>query len=123
MMLDRKGLMIFRIWAVSLVVSTMAVGCGESDDFRGERVRILDFQYQQTLGGSRMLSGRLENLSPEDIPVAQIQISLFDADNRRISSTYIIVRDIQAGDSTFFKEPIDTDLDVRGARVRTVLIL
>ena len=65
----------------------------------------------------------LVNESGAPIRNAQIQVSLFDADNRRAATMRIAVQDIEAGGRKPFREPVDTDLDVRSARVRSILFL
>lgn len=87
------------------------------------RVQIDDVKYSLMPGGLRQVSGRLVNPSAEPIRNAQIQLSLFDAHNRRISTMHIQVHDVAPGASKPFREPLDTDLDVRAVRVRSVLIL
>jgi hypothetical protein len=101
-----------------------AMGCqdqtGTTDAH--QRVRVSNVTYQLVEGGARILKGELENLSDQRIPVAQIDVSLFDANNRKVESMMVLVRDIEPGESVSFREPVRSKLDIRGARARAVFV-
>ena len=88
-------------------------------------VQVEEFKYSLLPGGVRVLTGTLYN--PTSIPIrnAQIQVSLFDDNNRRISSMTISVRDVPPGARKSFREPVDSDEvdNVKGAKVRSVLVM
>ena len=73
--------------------------------------------------GARIVSGELYNPSDKVVPNAQLQLSLFDADNIFVSSMIIVVRSIPAGESVAFREAVDVSFDVQAARVKSVLVL
>jgi hypothetical protein len=82
-----------------------------------------DLSYRLLPGGARIVNGELFNPGSKLIPNAQIEVSLFDADNRRVSTMSILVKNIPPGERVSFREAVQTDQDVQGARVRTVLVL
>ncbi|NQV71900.1 hypothetical protein HQ496_02170 [bacterium] len=87
-----------------------------------QRVRVSNVTYQLVEGGARILRGELKNLSDQRIPVAQIDVSLFDANNRKVESMMVLVRDIEPGQSVSFREPVRSKFDIRGARARAVFV-
>ena len=87
-----------------------------------KRVRVKNVAYKEWSGGARILTGELENLTDVLIRVAQVDISLFDANNRRVESMKFEVRDIAPGSSVSFREPVISNLDIRGAKARAVLV-
>ncbi len=112
----RKILLGFLLFALS--------ACGGPDTNAGApNVRVEAFTYKRLPGGTRVLSGTLYNPTPEPVRHAQIQVSLFDADNRRISTMMIVVDDVAPERRKRFRRVLDSDLDVRGARVRSILVL
>ena len=88
-----------------------------------ERVHVEAFKYALMPGGARVLTGRLYNPTPTPVRNAQIQVSLLDANNRRISSMTIHVRDVQPGTYKAFREAVDSELDVQRARVRSIMVI
>lgn len=102
--------------------------CGTPDDAAAPATaqtdyRVEDFQYALLPGGARVLTGTFYNPTDEALRNAQIQVSLFDRDNQKVSALTILVRDVPAGGRKAFREPVDSDVDVRGARVRSVMVL
>jgi len=87
-----------------------------------QRVRVTHVTYQELAGGARILKGDLENLSAERIAVAQIDVSLYDASNRKVESLMIVVRDIEPSSTVSFREPVRSVLDIRGAKARAVFL-
>lgn len=102
----------------------LSFGCGTpaGTTDSGDRVRVSNVTYQELAGGARILRGDLENLSNERIPVAQIDISLYDESNRRVESLMVMVRDIEPGSKVSFREPVRSSLDIRGAKARAVFL-
>ena len=109
-------------WIVLLVLSGLIVGCGSSTTDSQKRVKVQNVSYMLHPGGARILTGEVKNLSSEDISIAQVEISLFDADNRKVESLNVVVRDILAGGIVSFREAVNSDFDIRGARARAVFI-
>ena len=111
-------------WAVFWIMVLTSMGCQDktSTTDANQRVRVSNVTYQLVEGGARILKGELENLSDQRIPVAQIDVSLFDASNRKVESMMVLVRDIEPGQSVSFREPVRSKLDIRGARARAVFV-
>jgi len=112
------------VCTLAIVLSVFSIGCGSQQGTtdEGQRVRVTNVTYQLVQGGARILKGDLENLSQERIAVAQIDVSLFDANNRRVESMMVLVRNIEPGQSVAFREPVRSKLDIRGARARAVFV-
>ena len=83
----------------------------------------VDLEYNLLPGGARIVSGTFINPTQHLIKAAQIQVSLFDKNNIRVSAMSIMVKDIPAGESKAFRQPVDDDQDIRGASVKNVLVL
>jgi len=106
----------------------LLTGCGgsassESASTDGQPVQVADFRLVETQGGERQVMGTLKNTTSKAIGGAQIEVSLFDADNVRIETMSVTVRDIPASGEVPFKKPLTTEAAVHGARVRSVLVM
>lgn len=88
-----------------------------------EHITVNDFQYSLLPGGARIVTGEVHNASTQALSNIQVSITLFDANNRRISSMNVTVRDVPPGESKRFREPVQDSENVRGAKVRSVLVL
>lgn len=111
----------FTILVLLAFVLGGVISCGGEEKSR-DVVHVEDLRYRRLPGGARILTGILVNEGEETLAVAQIEVSLFDSDNRRISSMFIVVHDIAAGGRRDFREAVDSDLDVQGARVRNIIL-
>ena len=87
------------------------------------QVEVEDVKYSLLPGGARIVTGVLFNPSAATVKGAQIQISLFDGNNIKVSSMSVTVTDVPPGERKPFRQPVDTDLDIKGAKVRSVLVL
>lgn len=112
-----------RFFFIPALVLPLLLLAACADEAPETQLQVEDFQYQMLPGGARIISGKVLNNGAATISNAQLQVSLFDADNRRISSMIILVQDLEPGASKSFREPIDSDLDIRGARVRSILVM
>ena len=112
------------VWIAVCCLGLFGLGCQEpmGTTDASERVRVTNVTYQLMQGEARILKGELENLSNQRIPVAQIDISLFDATNRKVESMMVLVRDIEPGQSVSFREAVRSEYDIRGARARAVFV-
>ncbi|NNF02963.1 MAG: hypothetical protein HKN17_00745 [Rhodothermales bacterium] len=110
-----------RALLIALLIVLPSIGCGGGSGFERNDVRIMDVELTRLQSGARIITGRIENGSPGDISGLQIQVSLFDGDNRRVDGMSITVRNLEAGEVRAFREPVDSDFDVRGVRVRSLL--
>ncbi len=108
-----------------LLLATQACGgdSGEGEKDIEGRVEVMDFQYVRVPGGARIVMGKLHNRSAETISTAQLRIHLYDADNLLVTTMNVVVRHIEPGEHKPFRQMVDADEDVRGARVRSVLVL
>jgi len=108
-----------------LLLATQACGgdSGEGEKDVEGRVEVMDFQYVRLPGGARIVMGKLHNRSAEPISTAQLRIHLYDADNLLVTTMTVVVRHVGPGEHKPFRQVVDTDEDVRGARVRSVLVL
>lgn len=86
------------------------------------QVQVEDFQYTSLPGDARILTGQVYNPTDKVLKNVQIQVSLFDANNRWISRMSISVKDVPPGERRTFRQPVDSDLDVQGAKVRNLLV-
>ncbi|MEM8484593.1 MAG: FxLYD domain-containing protein [Bacteroidota bacterium] len=108
----------------AVFVLLLVSGCqSEPEVSDANQVQVEDVKYSLLPGGARIVSGTLFNPSEALVKGAQIQISLFDSNNIRVSSMSITVKDVPAGERKAFRQPVDTDLDIKGASVRSVLVL
>lgn len=89
----------------------------------GPPVRVRDFRLVEASGGRRQVMGTLQNTTSKAIANAQVQVSLFDTDNVRVATMNVIVSDIPASGTVQFNEPLTTEKNVQGARVRSVLVM
>ncbi|MEM6648234.1 MAG: FxLYD domain-containing protein [Bacteroidota bacterium] len=107
-----------------VVLALTFIGCGGGTDAPDEATALdVKLEYQRLPGGGRILIGTVENQSEKPIRNAQVQVSLFDANNRRVGSMSFTVKNLEPSTPVPFREPVDSDLDVRGARVRNILVL
>ena len=108
-----------------LLLATQACGrdSGEGGKDVEGRVEVEDFRYIRLPGGARIVMGKLHNRSAETISTAQLRIHLYDADNLLVTTMNVVVRHIGPGEHKPFRQMVDADEDVRGARVRSVLLL
>lgn len=119
-------------WAVRVVlfwaVLLLFVRCSSREEDSHEsgknsQIRVEALEYSLLPTGERIITGALKNETRVPISGAQIQVSLFDRTNRRIGSMSFVVRDIGPGERKAFREPVNEAEDVRGARVRSVIVL
>lgn len=124
-----------RMFSLFALVSGLILGgCGggspssdaastDSTATDGQPVQVVDFRLVETKNGQRQVMGTLKNTTSKAIGGAQIEVSLFDADNVRIETMSVTVRDIPASGEMPFKKPLTTEATVQGARVRSVLVM
>ncbi len=109
-------------WIGLLLVFVMA-GCGRNGERAESPVRVEHFRYQELPGGTRIVTGVVRNLTDQPITNLQLEIGLYDRHNRLIGTMQVPVQNIPPQGRKRFRQPLDTDQDVRGARVRSVLVL
>ena len=96
-------------------------GCGTSDPKTALRVEDLDFKLLP--GGARFVSGTVHNDGNLPVNAAQVQISLFDDKNRRVDAMHAVIRDVPAGGSVKFREAVQSELPINGARVKSIILI
>ncbi|MBT8401870.1 MAG: FxLYD domain-containing protein [Rhodothermia bacterium] len=107
---------------VLLVLSiALAGGCGTNDSKTALRVEDLDFKLLP--GGARFVSGTVHNDGTLPVNAAQVQISLFDDKNRRVDAMHAVIRDVPAGSSVVFREAVQSELAINGARVKSIILI
>lgn len=117
------------IWYIaSMLMLVLVAGCGSGEDGSGDEaaaapVSVEDLKYNLLPGGSHVLTGKLRNAGGAHIRIAQVMVSLYDVHNQRVSTMRIDVRDIAPGADRAFRQTVDSDQDVRSAKVRSVLLL
>ncbi len=107
--------------ALAVIVACLVTGACGGDDTA--QLRVEDLEYKLLPGGARIVTGTVYNDGDKLITAAQVQISLFDGENRRVDAMYAVVRDLPANGSVSFREAVQSKLDISGARVRSVLLL
>ncbi|MFW5955131.1 MAG: FxLYD domain-containing protein [Rhodothermales bacterium] len=85
------------------------------------RVSIEEFGYMRSPEGRRFVRGRLKNDSSRYLRNAQVQVSLYDEDNRASGSMIVLVKDVEPGSEKAFQATVDRE-DAAGARVRAILM-
>lgn len=97
-----------------------AVACGS--DQSGTDLKVAEPRLVQTAGGERSFTGTLVNDRAAPVPVAQVDVALYDEDGSPVERIQIEVSDVPAQDSVAFRQPIDSDLRFSQAQVQRVLV-
>lgn len=106
----------------TLILLLAASGC-QNDGSTSSELEVRDFRYVQLPSGERQVMGTLENSANRAVSSAQVQVSLFNENNERIDKMHITVKDIPASDSVEFKETVNSDFDIAGARVQGIIVM
>lgn len=109
--------------AFALILGACGGGSSSGNSAAQDEVQVNDFRLVEAPNGERQVMGTLRNMTSEDIENAQVQVALFDADNVQIEEMNVPVKNIPAEGEVEFKHPLDTDADVAGAQVSSVLVL
>jgi hypothetical protein len=115
-----RCLMVVQV-AACLALLIICASCGNRAT--SHELRVEDLELTLHPSGARIVTGTVHNDSHQAVRGAQVQVTLFDDKNRGVDGMFAVVRDIPAGGSADFREPVQSDYDVRGARVRSVLII
>jgi hypothetical protein len=116
-------ILIFGLLGLSIAAAVSACRVDGESGAGTEDVSIDEFRYVLLPGGARYVTGRIHNPTQRLIRNAQIQVSLFDSDNRRISHMIILVKNVEPGAVKSFREPVEADVDIQGARIRGIMVL
>lgn len=106
---------------VLAVLGFLLVSCGARRGAADLRVEGLELTLHQS--GARILTGTVFNDADRTVRGVQVQITLFDDKNRRVDEMFAVVRDVPARGSVDFRKAVQSDFDVQGARVRSILII
>jgi type 1 fimbria pilin len=106
--------------AVTVCVALGLAGCG--GDAQRTDAEVVNPRLVQTPGGQRVFAGTLVNQGSSAIPIAEIEIALYDDRGSRIETMRIQVQDVAPSDSSDFSQPINTDKAIQQAQVQGVLI-
>ncbi len=112
---------LFRVRALAVLLIALAVGC--ASDHSDTALRVEDLDFKMLPGGARFVSGTVHNDGDAPVNAAQVQISLFDEKNRRVDGMHAVIRDVPAGGSVSFREPVQSDLAINGARVKSIILM
>lgn len=91
-----------------------------ADPAAATRVYVADLAYAELPHGQRILTGRLVNPTARDLRNVQIQVALYDTDNRSVGTMLVPVQNVPAAGDKEFRETVDRD-DAAGARVRGIM--
>ncbi len=85
-----------------------------------QNVHVVDLEYARLPTGRRIVSGQFVNPTDRPVRTAQVQISLYDEDNRAIDRMLVVVQNIGAQGAQPFRQTVDNERAV-GARVRGIM--
>lgn len=105
-----------------LVLSTIVFsGCGNgAEQERVRQLQVEDFRYVRRPDGARVLRGTLVNPLTMPVQNVQIEVSLLDADNRRVERVLIAVSEVPSEGRTPFRKILNVEAGVQGARIRQI---
>ncbi len=104
-----------------MLISLWLIGC-QKETASKSRVRVTHLQLIQRPGGSRYVQGEVYNPGEDAVPYVEIEVSLFDAKNRKVGTLRIDVRNIPPRGKKSFRKVIDSDKPIQGARIRRILV-
>lgn len=105
-----------------LLLGGVAAGCGGNGSPRSQDIEVRNFRYVQQPNGERAFTADVHNTGPEDIPVAQLEVSLFDQTGAQVGTQHIEVEDIPANGSRAFTQALTHDGSVGQAQVNSVMV-
>jgi hypothetical protein len=109
------------VFALALGLLLSACGGSGGGDARAQ-LAVDSLRLVQQPSGKRQITGRVVNTGDAPMSVVQLTVSLFDADNVGAGTAQIQVEDVPADSSTFFRHTLDTSADVRGARLKGLMV-
>ncbi|MFP4229127.1 MAG: FxLYD domain-containing protein [Salinivenus sp.] len=102
-----------------VVTASLLGGCGSDES--AEEVEVIEPRLVKTQNGERAFAGTLVNPGSQSIPIAQVEVALYDDNGSEIETVRIDVEDIPAKDSMDFDGPIDSDRSFSQAQVKSVM--
>lgn len=105
-----------------LLLGVVGAGCGDGGSPRSQDIEVRNFRYVEQPNGDREFTADVHNTGSEDIPVAQLEVSLFDPTGARVGTQHIEVEDIPANGHRAFTQALTHDGSVGQARVNSVMV-
>ena len=105
---------VLRPLAVAVLAATLAACGGEA----ASQADVSGLRLQRKGAGYPTLTGYLVNRGTETITSADVFVTLYDDDNRPMQDVMVGVRNVAAGDSAQFREPLD--VRAGGAKLKYV---
>ena len=117
-----------RLFAVPFlfVLASGLAACNGSDSSSpsaAAQLKVEDPALTRLEDGTRLFTAKIYNPTDQSLNRAQVQVTLLDANNRRVGTMAVEVSNIAAQDTTAFRQPVDSREDVSGARVKSVMVL
>ncbi len=113
-----------RLWILALAVAGCVAlsGCGTSSSSSAQNLDVKELKLVTLEStGERSFSGILVNKNSKTLSIVQIEVALYDEGGSRVGTTTIEVEDVPANGEKEFQGPLDTDVPVAGARVRSLM--
>ena len=98
-------------------------GSDSSSPSAAAQLKVEDPALTRLEDGTRLFTAKIYNPTDQSLDRAQVQVTLLDANNRRVGTMAVEVSNIAARDTTAFRQPVDSREDVSGARVKSVMVL
>lgn len=99
----------------------LLTACGPTAEQEAAKsLSVEDVEFLRNREGDRQLRGRVVNPTDQAIGALQVEIGLYDANNRQVETVQIPLDAIQAQSDTNFSFTLDTDEEFRGARVKGI---
>ena len=98
-------------------------GSDSSSPSAAAQLKVEDPALTRLEDGTRLFTAKIYNPTDQSLNRAQVQVTLLDANNRRVGTMAVEVSNIAARDTTAFRQPVDSREDVSGARVKSVMVL
>ncbi len=105
-----------------LLLGGIGIGCGGNESPRSEDIEVRNFRYVEQPNGNREFTADVHNTGSEDIPVAQLEVSLFDETGAQMGTQHIEVEDIPSNGHRAFTQALTHDGPVGQARVNSVMV-
>ena len=113
-----------RLWILVLAVAggLALSGCGNSSGSSAQNLDVKDLKLVTLEStGERSFSGILVNKNSKALSIVQVEVALYDDGGSRVGTTTIEVENVPANGEKEFRGPLDTDVAVAGARVRSLM--
>jgi hypothetical protein len=110
-----------RRFSIFLLLALFLGACG-TEPQTGVRAEVEDLQLTRHPDGDQVVTGTLVNQSERAVRGAQIEVSLYDEENRPLETVRIDVQNVEPGERRPFRRVLDAPFVVQGAGVKQILI-